>query len=52
MSIIERVLFWIAIIVLSVSIIGLRADISELEQKAKDLSSYTVSPDEDGGEEE
>ncbi len=52
MSIIERVLFWIAILILSVAVVGLKTDLSELEQKAKEISSYTVSSDDEGGEEE
>ncbi|ACO04811.1 hypothetical protein PERMA_0655 [Persephonella marina EX-H1] len=49
---IERLLFWIAILILSVAVIGLKIDLSKLEQKAKETSSYTVSSEDEGGEEE
>ncbi|WP_457640887.1 hypothetical protein [Persephonella sp.] len=52
MSMVERVLFWIAILILVVAVVGVKLDISKLEQKAQEVPSYTVSSDDEGGEEE
>ncbi len=47
MSMIERILFWISIVVLLIGIIGMKADISKLEKKLQ----QTVQASSEGGEE-
>lgn len=46
MSMVERILFWIGILVLVIAIIGVNADISKLEQKVQ----QTVQASSEGGE--
>ncbi|WP_457622849.1 hypothetical protein [Persephonella sp.] len=52
MSMIERFIFWTAILILLIAVIGVKSDLENLEKKAKEASSYVVSTDEDGGDEE
>jgi hypothetical protein len=47
MSMVERILFWTAILVLIIGIIGMKADISKLEQQLQ----QTVQASSEGGEE-
>ncbi|WP_457640313.1 hypothetical protein [Persephonella sp.] len=47
MSIVERILFWTAIVVLVAGIIGMKAEISELEAKLQ----QAVEASSEGGEE-
>ncbi len=47
MSMIERVLYWLAIVVLIVGLIGLKTQISELEKKAQTVQSQL----QEGGDE-
>ncbi len=47
MSMIERILWWIGILALVVAIIGVKIDISKLEQKAQEVSQAAT----EGGEE-
>ncbi len=47
MSITERILFWLGILVLVVALIGVKADISKLEQQVQQVSQAAS----EGGEE-
>ncbi len=47
MSMTERILFWIGILVLVVALIGVKMDISKLEQKAQQVTQSASN----GGEE-
>ncbi len=47
MSMIERVLYWLAIVVLIVGLIGLKSQISDLEKKAQSAQVQL----QEGGEE-
>ncbi|WP_456383187.1 hypothetical protein [Persephonella sp.] len=47
MSMVERILFWIAILVLVAGIVGMKADISNLEAKLQ----QSVEASSEGGEE-
>lgn len=48
MSMIERALYWLAIVVLILGIVGLKTQISELEKKMQTAQSQVI---EEGGEE-
>jgi len=48
MSMVERILFWIAILVLVAGIVGMKTDISNLEAK---LQQASVEASSEGGEE-
>jgi len=39
MSMIERVLYWLAIVILIIGLIGLKTQISELEKKTKQVQT-------------
>ncbi|WP_200674024.1 hypothetical protein [Persephonella atlantica] len=47
MSMIERILFWISIVVLLIGIVGMKVDVSKLEKKVH----QTVQASSEGGEE-
>ncbi len=47
MSITERLLFWLGIVVLVIALVGVKADLSKLEQQVQQVSQ-TAS---EGGEE-
>ena len=47
MSMTERILFWLGILILLIGLIGMKADISKLEQQAQ----QTVQASSEGGEE-
>ena len=47
MSMTERILFWLGIIILLIGLIGIKADISKLEQQVQ----QTVQASSEGGEE-
>jgi len=48
MSMTERILFWLGILILVVGLIGIKADISKLEQQLQ----QTVQASSEGGEEQ
>ncbi|WP_293442933.1 hypothetical protein [Persephonella sp.] len=47
MSMTERILFWLGILILLIGLVGMKADISKLEQKLQ----QTVQASSEGGEE-
>jgi len=48
MSMTERILYWISIVALIAALIGVKADISKLEQKLQEVTQAAS----EGGEEE